>query len=193
MHNPTQDYIRTLLANNLESQMSIADDLPTMIDSGAQKIVNCLLQDGKLLVCGIGASAANALHFSTALIHEYTVERPALPAVVLAQDLTFNDDNAQIFARQIQALGTEKDLLLILTTTGDSNSLINAVHAAKEREMDILVLSGRNGGILSNHLGPEDLEIRVSLHHPARIREMHLFILHCFCDLIDQALFGATS
>ncbi|NBX85317.1 MAG: SIS domain-containing protein [Gammaproteobacteria bacterium] len=193
MHNPTEDYIRTLLANNLESQMSIADDLPTMIDSGAQKIVHCLLQDGKLLVCGIGASAANALHFSTALIHEYTVERPALPAIVLAQDLTFNDDNAQIFARQIQALGTEKDLLLILTTTGDSNSLINAVHAAKEREMDILVLSGRNGGILSNHLGPEDLEIRVSLHHPARIREMHLFILHCFCDLIDQALFGATS
>jgi D-sedoheptulose 7-phosphate isomerase len=193
MHNPTEDYIRTLLANNLESQMSIADELPAMIHNGAQKIVNCLLQDGKLLVCGIGASAANALHFSTALIHEYMVERPALPAIVLAQDLTFNDDNAQIFARQIQALGTEKDLLLILTTTGDSNSLIHAVHAAKEREMDILVLSGRNGGILSNHLGPEDLEIRVGLHHPARIREMHLFILHCFCDLIDQALFGATS
>lgn len=193
MHDPTEDYIRSLLATNLESQMSIADELPNAIHNGAQKIVNCLLQDGKLLVCGIGASAANALHFSTALIHEYMVERPALPAIVLAQDLTFNDDNAQIFARQIQALGTEKDLLLILTTNGDSNSLIHAVHAAKEREMDILVLSGRNGGILSNHLGPEDLEIRVSLHHPARIREMHLFILHCFCDLIDQALFGATS
>ena len=71
MHNPTEDYIRTLLANNLESQMSIADELPAMIHNGAQKIVNGLLQDGKLLVCGIGASAANALHFSTALIHEY--------------------------------------------------------------------------------------------------------------------------
>lgn len=188
-----EDYIKTLFANNLESQMGVADEIPEAISNGAQKIVNCLLQDGKLLVCGIGASAANALHFSTALIHEYMVERPALPAIVLAQDLTFNDDNSQIFARQIQALGTEKDLLLILTTTGESNSLIQAVQAAKEREMDILVLSGRNGGILSNHLGPEDLEIRLSLHHPARIREMHLFILHCFCDLIDQALFGASA
>lgn len=191
--NSMEDYIKTLFANNLESQMGVADEIPEAISNGAQKIVSCLLQDGKLLVCGIGASAANALHFSTALIHEYMVERPALPAIVLAQDLTFNDDNSQIFARQIQALGTEKDLLLILTTTGESNSLIQAVQAAKEREMDILVLSGRNGGILSNHLGPEDLEIRLSLHHPARIREMHLFILHCFCDLIDQALFGASA
>lgn len=195
--NMTEDYIRGLFANFLESQMSLADYLPALITSAAEKMVTCLLQDGKILVCGNGASAANALHFSTALIHQYTVERPPLPVVVLSQDFTMLSTSAnlgeyaQVFARQIQALGNEKDLLIILTTSGDSTSLIQAMDAAKERGMSIVILSGRNGGVLANHLGPEDLEIRVGLDHPARIRETHLFVLHCLCDLIDQALFGA--
>lgn len=197
MHNQIKEYVSNLFANYLESQMSLADDLPESIALAAQKMVQCLLQDGKILVCGNGASAANALHFSTALIYQYTVERPALPAIVLSQDFTMlstissSGEYAQVFSRQIQALGCDKDLLVILTTSGDSNSLIHAVDAAKERGMDIVVLSGRNGGMLSNHLGPEDFQLLVKLDHPARIRETHLFILHCLCDLIDQSLFGA--
>jgi len=197
MHSSMEEYIRDLFANYLESQMSLADYLPENIAIAAKKIVECLLQDGKILICGSGASAANALHFATGLMNQYHVERPALPAIVLAQDFTIlssnphAEDYAQVFSRQIQALGGEKDLLLILTTSGDSSSLIHAVDAAKERGMDILTLSGKNGGMLSNHLGPEDIELRVKLDHPARIRETHLFILHCLCDLIDKSLFGA--
>lgn len=193
----TTDYIRGLFANYLESQMSLADYLPALMTDAAEKLVACLLQDGKILVCGNGASAANALHFSTALIHQYNVERPPLPVIVLSQDFTMLSTSAnmgeyaQVFARQIQALGSEKDLLIILTTSGDSTSLIQAMDAAKERGMSVVILSGKNGGVLANHLGPEDLEIRVSLDNPARIRETHLFVLHCLCDLIDQALFGA--
>jgi D-sedoheptulose 7-phosphate isomerase len=199
MHSKIEEYVHQLFANYLESQMSLADYLPESIALAAQKIVQCLLQDGKLLVCGNGASAANALHFSTALIHQYTVERPALPAIVLSQDFTMlstsanSGEYAQVFSRQIQALGCERDLLIILTTSGDSSSLIHAVDAAKERGMDIVTLSGKSGGMLSNHLGPDDLEILVKLDHPARIRETHLFILHCLCDLIDQSLFGALG
>lgn len=193
MSNHSEEYAQQLFANYLESQMSLGDYLPEKLSQAAQKMVTCLLNDGKILICGHGASAANALHFSTALIHQYGVERPPLPAIVLTSDVSMLAEQTQVFSRQIQALGQASDLLLILTTSGDSNSLIHAVDAAKEREMDIVVLSGKNGGLVSNHLGPEDLEIQVKLDHPARIREAHLFILHGLCDLIDQFLFGALG
>lgn len=197
--NTYKDYVSTLFANYLESQMSLADDLPEYIAQAASKMVQCLLEDGKILMCANGASIANALHFSHALMHQYMVERPALPIILLHQDPTILSTSANmgeyahVFARQIQALACEKDLLVILTTTGDSNNLVQAIDAAKERNIDVVVLSGSHGGILSNHLGPEDLEIKIALNHPARIRETHLFILHCFCDLINQALFGAIT
>ena len=193
MANSLEEYAQQLFAQYLESQMSLADYLPWQLAEAAKKMVGCLLQDGKILICGHGASAANALHFSTALIHQYGVERPPLPAIVLSPDVSVSTEQTQVFSRQIQALGQTNDLLLILTTTGDSNSLIHAVDAAKERGMDIVTLSGKNGGMLSNHLGPEDLQIQVKLDHAARIREAHLFILHGLCDLIDQSLFGAIG
>lgn len=192
------DYIRTIFANHLESQMSLADYLPDQIAEAANKIAQCILDDGKILVCANGASIANALHFSHALMQQYMVELPALPVILLAQDQTILSTSANmgeyahVFSRQIQALGNEKDLLIILTTSDDSNSLVYAIDAAKEKGLDVVLLSGPNTGVLSNHIGPEDFQIRVTLNHPARIRETHLFILHCFCDLIDQALFGAT-
>lgn len=196
MNNHPEDFVRSLYAEYLELQMSLADYLPEKISSASQKLVDCLLQDGKILICGNGASSANALHFSTALIHQYKVERPALPVIVLSHDCTVLSTSANIgeyahvFSRQIQALGSDKDLLLILTTNGDSNSLIHAVDTARERGMEIIVLNGHHGGALGNHLGPRDLEIQVAIPHAARIREIHLFILHCFCELIDNALFG---
>jgi D-sedoheptulose 7-phosphate isomerase len=195
--NLNEEYVFSLFANYLETQMSLADYLPTQIAQAAQKMVECLLQDGKILICGNGASSANALHFSTALTHQYTVERPALPVIVLSHDCTVLSTSANIgeyahvFSRQIQALGNDKDLLLILTTNCDSNSLMHAVDAAKERQMNVVVLNGQQSSALSRHLGSEDVEIRVKLAHPARVRETHLFILHCFCDLIDKALFGS--
>ena len=194
-----KDYVSGLFANYLESQMSLADDLPDKIAQAAHKMVQCLLGDGKIFICSNGASTANALHFSHALMHQYMGERPALPVILLNQDPTLLStfanmgEYAHVFSRQIQALSNDKDLLVILTTTGDSNSLVHAIDSAKDIGMDIVVLSGPHGGILFNHLGPEDVEIKVALNHPARIRETHLFVLHCFCDLIDQALFGAMS
>jgi D-sedoheptulose 7-phosphate isomerase len=132
------------------------------------------------------------------MLNHFEVERPPLPVVMLGTDLavlTAATDEGQIeqrFARQLQALGRENDVLMVLTTAGNSNGLLSTVTEAHERGMDVIALTGFDGGLLANHLGPEDIELRVPSESMPRIHELHLFILHCFCDLIDQALFDST-
>ncbi|RUQ88824.1 D-sedoheptulose-7-phosphate isomerase [Legionella septentrionalis] len=191
-----EERVRHLFGVSIETKIAVADGMATVIAKAGLRLVNCLLNDGKIFLCGNGGSAANCLHFATAMTNHFEVERPPLPVVTLCTDpavLTAigNDGHYdQIFARQIQALGQEGDILLALTTSGNSDNVLQAVHAANDRGMDTIALCGRDGGVLANHLGPEDIELRVPGDNAARIREMHLFILHCFCDLIDQSLFG---
>ncbi|KTC84988.1 DnaA initiator-associating factor for replication initiation [Legionella brunensis] len=191
-----EDRIRQLFGISIEAQIAVADGLSALIAKAGVRLVNCLLNDGKILLCGNGGSAANCLHFSSAMINHYEVERPSLPVIALTTDVSCltsvaNDSRYdQVFARQIHALGQEGDVLIILSTSGNADNLLHAVNAANDRGMDTIALSGRDGGLLANHLGPEDIELRVQADTAARIREMHLFILHCFCDLIDQSLFG---
>ncbi|MFY7697792.1 MAG: D-sedoheptulose-7-phosphate isomerase [Legionella sp.] len=188
--------VRHLLGLMIETKIAVADTLSAEIVRASMRLVDCLLNDGTIFLCGHGGSAANCLHFSSAMINHFEVERPPLPVVVLANDLStvtaiINEGHYDhIFARQIQALGKQGDVLLAVTTTGNSNSLLHAVNAANDRGMDTIALSGRDGGVLANHLGPEDIELRVGSDNAARIREIHLSVLHCFCDLIDQSLFG---
>lgn len=191
-----EERVRHLFGVNIETKIALADALSDIIARAGQRLVNCLLSDGKIVLCGNGGSSANCMHFASAMLNQFEVERPSLPAINLSIDATSlsssaNDNHySQVFARQVQALGQENDVLLLLTTSGNSDSMLYALHAANERGMDTIALSGRDGGVLANHLGPEDIEIRVGSDNSARIREMHLFILHCFCDLIDQSLFG---
>lgn len=191
-----EERVRHLFGINIETKIALADALSDSIAKAGQRLVNCLLADGKILICGNGGSSANCMHFASAMLNHFEVERPSLPVFNLSADASnlssFANDNqySQVFARQIQAIGQEQDILLLLTTSGNSDSILHALHAANERGMDTVALSGRDGGVLANHLGPEDLELRVISDSSARIREMHLFILHCFCDLIDQSLFG---
>lgn len=188
--------VRHLLGASIETKIMVADLLSAIIAKAGTRLVNCLLNDGKLLLCGNGGSAANALHFSAVMLNHLDVERPPLPVMVLSTDLSVltaiaNDGHYdQVFARQIQALGQEGDVLIALSTSGNANNVLQAVNAAHDRGMDIIAFSGRDGGMLANYLGPEDIELRVPGDSAARIREMHLSILHCFCDLIDQSLFG---
>lgn len=192
----TEDRVKQLLATSIEIQLGIADALSPLIAKAGMLLVNCLLNDRKILVCGSGGSAANSLHFSVSLLSHFELERPPLPVIVLNNDISVITGIAhlnqydQVFARQIHALGQEGDLLLILSTSGNNNSILQAAHAADDRGMNIIALNGRDGGVLATHLGPDDIELRVSTDNQARIREMHLFILHCFCDLIEQSLFG---
>lgn len=191
-----EDRVKHLFGASIEAKITAADGLSHVISVAGMRLANSLLNDGKILLCGNGASAANCLHFSAIMMNHFEVERPPLPAIALTTDIsvmtTMNNDGHydQAFARQIQALGQEGDVLLVLSTTGNSNSILNAVNAANDLGIDTIALTGRDGGVLANHLGPEDIEVRVHSDVNARIREMHLFILHCFCDVIDQILFG---
>ena len=191
-----EDRVRHLFGLSIESKISVVDQLSVPVAQAGNRLVQCLLNDGRILLCGNGASFGNCLHFSAAMLNHFEVERPPLPVIVLSTDVSVltaimsEGHHDQMFARQIQALGQEGDVLLIVSTTGNSDNLLQAVNAANDRGMDTIALSGRDGGLLANHLGPEDIEIRVPGDTAARIRELHLFILHCFCDLIDQSLFG---
>jgi D-sedoheptulose 7-phosphate isomerase len=191
-----EERVRQLFGASIEAKITLVDSLSTRIAEIGLRLVNCLLNDGRLLLCGNGGSAANGLHFSAAMLNHFEVERPPLPVMVLSTDasvmtgLISAGHSDQIFARQIQALGQAGDVLLLLSTSGNADNLLQAVNAAHERDMDVVALTGRDGGVLANHFGPEDLELRVQGETDALIREIHLFILHCFCDLIDQSLFG---
>jgi D-sedoheptulose 7-phosphate isomerase len=181
-----QDRIHKLFESSIETKITSADTLSPWIAKAGSRLINCLLNDGKILLCGQGGSAASCQHFAATMVHHFEVERPALPVMTLMHD---NQHDA-LFAKQIQALGQAGDVLVMLTTSGNAPSLIQALAAARDKKMDIIVLSGRDGGALTAHSQADDIEIRVTVNNTARIREMHLFILHCFCDLIEQSLFG---
>ena len=194
-----EERIRHLFGMRIEAKMAMADALSPIIAKAGKQLVNCLLNDNKIVLCGYGGSAANCLHFSSAMMNSCDVDRPPLPVITLSTDpaifsgLSNGAQSDLVFARQIQALGQQGDLLIALTTSGNSNGIFQAITAAHYRGMDVIVLNGRDGGLLMNHIGPEDTELRVGGENTAAIREMHLFILHCFCDLIDQSLFGQMT
>ena len=189
-------HVQQLFNASIEANIAAADALPEMITEAGTRLADSLLNNGKIFVCGNGGSSANALHFSTALLNHFEVERPALPVIVLGTDMALTtsllqDGHAEhVFSRPLQALGHAGDILLLLSTSNQTMNLVHAVDAAHERGMDVILLGASERGVLGNHLGPNDMEIAVPVDSPARIREIHLFVLHCFCDLIDQALFG---
>lgn len=191
-----EDNVQQQFGLHIEAMVAAADGLSEVISKASQRLVDSLLNDGKILVGGNGASFANALHFSNALLNRYDVERPSLPAIHLTGHIglaaggAHDTSSDQALSRQILALGQSEDILVLLTTDGQGSSLIHALDAAHERGMIVVALTGQDGGVLVSHLSPNDVEIRVQLYHPARIREIHLFILHCFCQVIEYALFG---
>ena len=158
-----------------------------------------LLNEGKILSCGNGGSAGDAQHFSSELLNRFERERPSLPAVALttdsstitsiANDYSYNE----IFSKQIRALGQPGDVLLAISTSGNSANVIQAIQAAHDREMTVVALTGRDGGGMASLLLPEDVEIRVPAKVTARIQEVHLLTIHCLCDLIDSQLFGSEE
>ena len=188
--------IRTLFTQDIESKIALVDILSEQIARAGAQLVDCLLADGRVFICGIGGSMANCLHFSTAMQHYFEAERPSLPVISLSGDVSSltrmaNDGPFDhLFSRQIDALGQPNDKLMVLSTAGNSNSILHAVNTARAKGIATIALTGRDGGLLANQLGAGDIELRVPGAYAARIREVHLFILHCFCDLIDRALFG---
>lgn len=181
---------------SIETKKKSAGQLPLAITQAADLMVHCLLNGGKILSCGNGGSAGDAQHFSSELLNRFERERPALPAIALttdsstitsiANDYSYNE----IFSKQVRALGQAGDILLAISTSGNSENVIRAIHAAHDREMHIVALTGRDGGNMVAPMNTNDVEIRVPAEKTARIQEVHLLIIHCLCDLVDLQLFG---
>jgi D-sedoheptulose 7-phosphate isomerase len=162
----------------------------------AQAMASCLQADGKILCCGNGGSAADAQHFAAELINRFEMERPPLAAVALTTDSSVltsiaNDyDYNQIFSKQVLGLGRAGDVLLAISTSGNSVNVVAAIEAAHTRKMVVVALTGRDGGKMGAMLKQGDIHICVPDKVTARIQEVHLLSLHCICDGIDQIMFG---
>lgn len=190
------EQVLSLFEESIGVKQAAAPALAEPVARAADRIVHTLLQGGKLLACGNGGSAADAQHLASELVNRFERERPGLPAIALTTDSSAltsiaNDyDFRHVFARQLKALGQAGDVLVAITTSGNSPNVEEAVHAAHDREMDVIALTGRDGGNLAGVLQGDDIEIRVPAQSTARIQEVHLLVLHCLCDLIDRTLLG---
>jgi D-sedoheptulose 7-phosphate isomerase len=182
--------------DSIQTKLQARDALAQPIADAAQALVMCLMNDGKILVCGNGGSAADAQHFAAELINRFEIERPALAAIALTTDSSVltsiaNDyDYSQIFSRQVRGLGMADDVLIAISTSGNSINVVEAVHAAHERDMRVIALTGREGGTMGEMLEANDFHLCVHAESTARIQEVHLLILHCLCDAIDHLLLG---
>lgn len=188
--------VKKLFLHHLQCLESVMEQVADASERAGFLLSESLLADGRILCCGNGGSAAEAQHFSSEMLNRFERERPGLPAIALTADtptLTSiaNDyDYRDVFARQILALGQATDALLAYTTSGRSPSILQAIRAAHERGMRVVLLSGRDGGEAARILRDDDIEIRVAVDSTARIQEIHLLVTHALCDTIDYTLFG---
>jgi D-sedoheptulose 7-phosphate isomerase len=189
--------IQLLFNDSIQTKIESLPLLTQPIAEAAELIVSRLLDGGKVMSCGNGGSAGDAQHFSSEMINRFERDRPGLPAIALTTDSSTltsiaNDyDYSRVFARQIEALGQPNDLLLAISTSGNSSNLLSAIESAHEREMRVVALTGRDGGETAKLLRDNDVELRVPADSTARIQEVHLLIIHCLCDLIDHQLLGS--
>jgi len=187
-----QAHFEQSIAVKQEARLSLGEP----IAAGAALICQALINGNKVLSCGNGGSACDAMHFSSELINRFELERPALPAVALTCDTptltSISNDYAyqRIFARQVEAIGQSGDVLLAISTSGNSANVVQAIHSAHDRDLRVLALTGGSGGEIAALLAEEDAEVRVPSTNTARIQESHLLAIHCLCDLIDATLFG---
>ncbi len=168
--------------------------LAPLIEKTATLIIECLRAKGKVMVCGNGGSAADAQHFAAELVNRFELERHPLAGLALTTDSSVltsiaNDyDYSQIFSKQIMALGDDRDCLVVISTSGNAPSVIEAVNVALEKSIQVIVLSGKDGGQLATRQHPLLTELRVPFGKTSRIQEVHLLVIHIWCKMIDLAL-----
>lgn len=188
--------IKHSFSDSIQTKINSADMILPIVATACEKIVGCLLEGNKILSCGNGGSACDALHFSSEMLNRFKHERPSLPAIALTADMATitsiaNDFHYnEVFAKQIRALGQPGDILLAISTSGNSPNILTAIKAAHDRNMNVIALTGYDGGKIPAVLKDSDIEIRVPAYETCRIQETHLLVIHCMCDIVDYQLFG---
>ena len=193
---PLHDRILGHFQASAQIKLDAGGTLTPQIEVAARHMVHCLTQGGKIMACGNGGSAADAQHFASKMINRFEQERPGLAAIALTTDTStltsIANDYAydQVFARQVKALGQPGDILLAISTSGNSPSVLQAVAAAHSRSMPVIAMTGRSGGGLAEQIQEDDVFLCVPAESTARIQEVHLLTIHCLCDAVDSVLLG---
>ncbi|MBS0511374.1 MAG: phosphoheptose isomerase [Proteobacteria bacterium] len=193
------DRVSRQFEDSARTKLDAVEHLAAPIAGAVEIMTTALLNNGKILACGNGGSAADAQHFAAELVNRFEMERPPLAAVALTTDSSTltsiaNDyDFTQIFSKQVRALGQPGDVLLAISTSGNSPNVIEAIVAAHEREVRVIALTGKGGGKIGEMLADGDIHLCVPSDRTARIQEVHLLVLHCLCDGIDCLLLGVED
>jgi D-sedoheptulose 7-phosphate isomerase len=193
------DRVAAHFAESARLKTQSAGVLGEPIARGGALLAESLKSGGKALACGNGGSAADAQHFAAELVNRFESERPPLAGIALTTDsstlTSIANDYAyqQVFSKQVRAIGRRGDVLLAISTSGNSANVIEAMHMAHEMGVRVIALTGNGGGKMAAMVKTEDVHICVPHKNTARIQEVHLLVLHCLCDAIDFQLFGANS
>lgn len=191
-----QEHIYQLFQQSLEAKMTVGEALLAPLEQAAQQLLQALLEDKKILICGNGHSAALAQIFVTCLQDRFEHDRPGLPALWLSNPLASASSSredahtADNFAKPIRALGQAGDVLVMISTRGNAANLVQAASAAHERGLSLVALTGGDGGQLAALLDSQDTLVCAPIEQRSRIHEIHLLCIYCLCDLIDRSLFG---
>lgn len=191
-----QNNISAMFQASIETKQQAQSVLVEAIAEATQLMVKALNSGHKIMSCGNGGSAADSQHFSSELLNRFEMERPALPAIALTTDTStltsIANDYAynRVFAKQVEALGQSGDVLLAISTSGNSTNVSEAIDSAHSKDISVVALTGRDGGQIAKQLSGNDVEVRVPSDVTARIQEVHLLTIHCICDQIDKSLFA---
>jgi len=187
--------IQAHFAESIQTKIVAAEALPEVIEQAATLLSSTLIRGNRILICGNGGAAALAQIFASHLLNKYETDRPALPAIAITADsalvsaIATDSHFDEIYARQISALAQTGDVLLVISHGGNSRNMIRAVETALSKSIQIVALNGVDGGELAGLLGSDDIEIRAPSDKGSRIEEIHLLVINCLSDLIDQSLF----
>lgn len=189
------DRIRSFFQASIAVKLTAQENLPALIAKAGDLMVTALRQGNKIMGCGNGGSAGDAAHFASEMINRFERERAALPALALGCDMNTmtaiaNDYSYhRVYSRQVEALGKAGDVLLAISTSGNSQNVVDAMVTAQHQEIGVVALTGCTGGKIAATLAPQNIELRVPSDSTARIQECHLLIIHSLCDYIDEAMF----
>lgn len=185
--------------DSAQTKLDAIEMLAAPIAGAIETMVGCLVNNGKILACGNGGSAADAQHFAAELVGRFEAERQELAAIALTTDTSIitaiaNDYSYNvIFAKQVRALGQPGDVLLAISTSGNSANVIEAIRAAHDNDLRVVALTGKGGGQIGELLRDGDIHICVPAERTTRIQETHLLAIHCLCDGIDCLLLGVEE
>ena len=193
------EYIKRIFTESIAVKKAALEDLSALIAQAGEVMANALYEGHKILSCGNGGSAADAEHFAGEMMNRFLLERAPLPAVALSSGTSVvtaiaNDYNyTDVFAKQVEALGNKGDVLLAISTSGNSANVVKAIIAAHAKGLRVIALTGNDGGKMAQELNAEDVELRVKCRVTPRVQETHIVIIHCLCELIEAQLFGARK